>query len=262
MGYLVVKDPINSQLADRKVEVPGVLGSNILRDMKHCLQETYGEHYDRKLEQTGLLQILALYEEVAVSPVEEKVKQVRVAGKLPVLISSRSVKVIEGSAMAPPAGQWEVLIEEMYGDVSHLPNGIAIAPGLVAQTETGKMPVQIINMSENDTFLQPKTPIAILSEVLETNLPAEDASSVNVNEIVSELVTTSSTQQMEELLKRIEIDENLDSSSHQKLISTLETYQTAFSKDEDDLGFCADIEHKMYTHNNIPVEVPHITGKK
>lgn len=33
MGFLIVKDPVDCAMGDRKEQVPGVLGSNVFRDM-------------------------------------------------------------------------------------------------------------------------------------------------------------------------------------------------------------------------------------
>ena len=40
VGFLVVKDPVGTAMAERKQEVPGVIGSNIFRDMRDTLQKT------------------------------------------------------------------------------------------------------------------------------------------------------------------------------------------------------------------------------
>ena len=37
MGFLIFKDPVSTTIQARKERVPGVLGSDVLRDMRKCL---------------------------------------------------------------------------------------------------------------------------------------------------------------------------------------------------------------------------------
>ena len=57
LGFLIVKDPVSTPIQLRKERVPGVLGSNVLRDMRKCLVSRYGEDFaessPRKLARSG-----------------------------------------------------------------------------------------------------------------------------------------------------------------------------------------------------------------
>ena len=50
VGFLLVKDPVVTAMAERKQEVPGVIGSNIFRDMRDTLQKTIGPGFLHGLE--------------------------------------------------------------------------------------------------------------------------------------------------------------------------------------------------------------------
>ena len=45
MGFLVVKDPTGTSIAEKKKRVPGVIGSNILRDIRAKLQQEAGGNW-------------------------------------------------------------------------------------------------------------------------------------------------------------------------------------------------------------------------
>ena len=68
IGFLIVKDPVGTPLVERKKLVPGVIGSNIFRDIKDSLA-TRGGDYLQKLEAAGAhawAHVLALYSEARV----------------------------------------------------------------------------------------------------------------------------------------------------------------------------------------------------
>ena len=43
MGFLIVRDPVATAVAERKRQVPDVNGSNIVRDIKQALLEMHGD---------------------------------------------------------------------------------------------------------------------------------------------------------------------------------------------------------------------------
>ena len=45
LGFLIVKDPVSTPIQEQMKRVPGVLGSNVLRDMRKCLVSNYGENF-------------------------------------------------------------------------------------------------------------------------------------------------------------------------------------------------------------------------
>ena len=86
--------------------MPGVLGSNVLRDMRKCLVSRYGEDFaessPRTLARSGegvLLHALQMYkspvmsQETAAQIVNDK-GQVRLVRSGPILVPARSVRVL------------------------------------------------------------------------------------------------------------------------------------------------------------------------
>ena len=94
MGFLVVKDPVDGEMQARKKKVPGVIGSNIFRD----IQNSVGSAKQGTCPDPTLGPILALYEEAQAEKSREVPSGVvRVAGKKPILVPARSLKVLEAT---------------------------------------------------------------------------------------------------------------------------------------------------------------------
>lgn len=95
LGFLIVKDPVSTPIQVRKKRIPGVLGSNVLRDMRKCLVSKYGENFVELLlskpatdGEVTLLRALQMYrspvlsQEAVAETVNDK-GQVRLVGSGP-----------------------------------------------------------------------------------------------------------------------------------------------------------------------------------
>ncbi len=169
VGFLVVKDPVGTTMAERKREVPGVIGSNIFRDMRDALQTTIGPGFlDNLGDRTSGVEwanVLALYSEVRSASLQaDKPRNVRVLGPKPILVPAMSLLDVECS-VNPAANNdvYQAIVEELDIHAKHLPKGLMIAPTLVSVDKTGKVPIQVANFSDDDLYLKPRTPVAILS---------------------------------------------------------------------------------------------------
>ena len=160
MGFLVVKDPPDSSVGSRKRLVPGVIGSNVLRDIKRALEaEVNGNFQDALKECDGQewASVLALYEEISVEPKAEFPGRARVAGDKPILLQKRCTQIIDVSVRAARKGEVRTaLVEETRGE--HLPPGVHVAPSLLQITDTGIVAMCVTNFSTHDVYLKPETP--------------------------------------------------------------------------------------------------------
>lgn len=151
-GFLVVKDPEDHSLLQRKLEVPGVIGSNILRLLKEQIGEVH-------TEDSGKMSIwkhlLSLYSdehnssEYVTSPVK--------LGES-VVIPARSLKQVE--AIVSPASDGcivHAVVERHDAFVRNFPVGFAVGRSLVKIDESGKIPVQIANFGDKDLIMSKKT---------------------------------------------------------------------------------------------------------
>ncbi|CAC5386521.1 unnamed protein product [Mytilus coruscus] len=92
MGFLVIKDPSDNMLRQRKKRVPGVIGSNIFKSMKvicdniEILPKNWGN-------------ILALYEEIYEN---DYIGKIRIPNHHSIIIPARSVQIIEAQTKLAP----------------------------------------------------------------------------------------------------------------------------------------------------------------
>ncbi|KAK2552973.1 hypothetical protein P5673_025684 [Acropora cervicornis] len=177
LGFLIVKDPVSTPIQLRKERVPGVLGSNVLRDMRKCLVSRYGEDFaessPRKLARSGegvLLHALQMYRSLVMS--QETAAQigndegkVRLVGSGPILVPARSIRVLQGSVKPAGAFPYDVLIERIEAtcNLAELPYGVTVGAAVVTVDSKGRVPIQLANFSSRDVYPHPRTPAAAIS---------------------------------------------------------------------------------------------------
>ena len=260
VGFLVVKDPVGSAVADRKRAVPGVIGSNIFRDMRDVLQRTIGPEFLPSLEArpggAEWANVLALYEEIRSASVQpDKPGGVRICSLKPVLVPAMSLLAVQCSVTpATGVGTYQAIVEELDAHTTHLPKGMMVAPTLVKVDKRGIIPVQVANFSEDDLYLRPRTPVALISRAFpDYNFPQTVAS----NCAVSAYQDPESDDTISDLMSRLTVGEEISNEQRQSLRELVSRYSDVFSKDEDDIGFCDKIEHRIITTDEVPVKVPH-----
>lgn len=268
LGFLVVKDPINSPIADRKRKVPGVIGSNVLRDMKRSLQRDNREDFTKQLTNASgeheWVHVLALYEELQLSENKlDRPTQVRISGDKPVMIPARTVKTIDCSTSKILKGA-DVIIEEHHSHM--LPNGLKLTPTLTNVSNEGIVPLQMTNYGNSDIYVQPRTPVGMLERA--SVAPSVTVTQVSVDEVIvaedgdtetSNSPSSCQSNPIKQLLERMTIGDivTLDSGRLQQLEDLIQKHYQRFSKDEFDLGYCDKIQHKISLVDDRPVRVPH-----
>ncbi|KAK2188352.1 hypothetical protein NP493_135g04006 [Ridgeia piscesae] len=256
MGFLIVRDPVGTPLLQRKKLVPGVIGSNIFRDVREELSRN-GDDYLQELEAVGAhawAHVLALYSEIRADRSDVS-GRVRVAGKKPLLVPAHSLRVIQGSTQPAVVNQeFHALVECI--DPTSLQQGLAVGRTCVKVDDTGTIPVQIANFSDRDIYLHPKMTIGKLETVeLEPRIELHFPSA---NEIRMEEIThnDSTDEVVADLLSRMDISDinEEQQSCVRRLISK---HCGIFSRSEDDIGYCDRVEHRIRTTNEVPIKVPH-----
>lgn len=258
MGFLIVRDPVGIALSERKKAVPGVIGCNVLRDVREQLS-AQGDDFLASLGKVGgraWAHTLAVYCEVKRDTTDESGTRVRVAGRKPQLIAARSIRVIRGSTRPRVDGQvHECLIERHDAHRRSLPQGIELGRAYVTVDHTGMIPVQVANFSDHDIYLQPRTPVGILqsaSPKSEIEIAFDGKQEVFVNEVAS----ADAKQDIETLLSRMKVSD-LSNEQHAALRTLITRHYSVFSQDEDDIGFCDLITHRIRTTDDNPVKVAH-----
>ncbi|KAK3090574.1 hypothetical protein FSP39_012793 [Pinctada imbricata] len=236
MGFLVVKDPVDGALSTRKKEVPGVIGSNILREIHFSLRSS-------KEISTSWRTVLGLYEETHAKLDKRKV---RISGGKTVVIPARTVKVIEGSTIKNTSGIISsAIVEEIDTDKHPLPTGLVIAPAFVHVSRNGKVPLQVANFGSKDVYLPPKTLVGTL-EIAITSKNTE----AFISEIQGEINSDSS------LIGRFDMG-NLGADEMKLFNALIDKHDHIFSKTDDDIGYCDVVKHRIRTTDDIPIRQPH-----
>ncbi len=235
-----------------------MIGSNVLRDVHQALEKSLGPGYLSQLKKNssskkfGWANVLALYEEVSVDHSNGSICNVRVAGRDPVLIPANSIKVIEGTVMATRKGERYDAVIERHEVI--LQSGLVLGPALVEVNKTGRVPFQIANFSEEDIYLKPRTPVGQLNYASQE--PSYKTVEVSDCEVRMEPVNTEASY-IQEIVKKMDIGDGLGDHEKQQLHSILEKHQGIFSRSEDDIGYCAEVKHRINTVDDVPVKVPH-----
>lgn len=160
LGFLIVKDPVSTPIQLRKERVPGVLGSNVLRDMRKCLVSRYGEDFaessPRKLARSGegvLLHALQMYRSPVMSQetaaqIGNNEGKVRLVGSGPILVPARSIRVLEGSVKPAGAFPYDALIERIEAtcNLAELPYGVTVGAAVVTVDSKGRVPILVAEM--------------------------------------------------------------------------------------------------------------------
>lgn len=165
---MIVKDPVSTPIQAPKKRVPGVLGSNVLRDMRKSLMKKYGGNFAELLSsksvtdsEVRLLHALQIYrpsvlskEAVADTVIDRG--QVRLVGSGPTLIPARTIRVLKGSVKPAASLPYNALVERVEASLAELPSGVTVG-------SKGRIPIQVANFSSKDVYLNPRTPFSSVS---------------------------------------------------------------------------------------------------
>ena len=192
LDFLIVKHPQGQMMSTCKQTVPGVIGSNIFRDIAHHLEATRGKQFLQTLKDEEIGEwgsILALYQNMVVSAASVKqTNRVRMSGHDPVLVPARSVKVvISTTKQTDPGRTYTAIVEEHAVGLFPLPNGLMVGAACVTVGEAGTVPIQLANFGTQDVYLKPWTPLGILqTATLGSDIPSTTIrnTEVHVDEMI------------------------------------------------------------------------------
>ena len=240
--------------------------------MCKCLVSTYREDFaassPRKLARSGegvLLHALQMYRSPVMSQdttpqIGNDKGQAHLVGSGPILVPARSIRALEGSVK--PAGVFphDALIERVEAtcNLAELPYRVTVGVAVVTVDSKGRVPIQLANFSSRDVYLHPRTPATAISTFhMEPTLEfvREDESHVCVHRAGSDDEVKCNSK-ADAILSRMDVGD-LAECQQERLQQVIGRYQSTFSEDEDDLGFCDLVKHKIVTTDDKPIRAPH-----
>ncbi|VDI67124.1 Hypothetical predicted protein [Mytilus galloprovincialis] len=241
MGFLIVKDPDDNTLKQRKRKVPGVIGSNIFRGMRDVCSSI------KKLpEKWG--HILTLYEEMNATEISYK-SNIRIPNDQTVIIPAGTIKMIEAQARPAPKGHvLDCIVEE--NTTLTMPNGFQLASAVVSVRQDGRIPVQICNYSNTNIKLKPKTMIGC---AMTQNDSAHDKETAEVNSQTVLVCPVTNN----DYLGKMDVG-SLTSEQQLQLKDVISKYSDTLSKGEDDIGFF-ELQTAVLNEHRVDEEQPDVS---
>ena len=259
MGFLVVEDPQESPIDDKKRQVPGVIGANILQVMSNKFDGN--SEFLRKLVkkskdnewQTALAMFSPMKAEVKSDGEDKCLGMARVAGRYPVLIPAGCSRIIACTTTQQ---------KNVCGLISAIANGplpreTFIKP-CVVNVVKGQVPIEVANFGQEDIYLQPRARIATITkgEVVgklteEQNIEYEE---VSVQKMV--VGDVSKIKNPESVYSKLDVGD-LTPEQETKVQELIDKYDALFSRGDHDLGYCDKIKHKIITTDDIPFRMPY-----
>ncbi len=146
-------------VTEYRSSVPLLIGTNVIRVCRNDLQASYGRKYLARVKMTNPEWHSSF---VAVSKsepggAEGKVGQVQYAGHRIRIPAGKEQGVVGRVMGGPKKTQYTVLVES--DSSKRLPEGLMVAR-LLANVKKGCVPVRLLNLSEKDVVVNPKTLLA------------------------------------------------------------------------------------------------------
>ena len=174
-GFLVVKDPVvrdplrgeKSATQNREFEqpqtkrfqklVPGLFGMNIIKRCKQLVTAEFDTTLRGELDPDSR----EAFQRVQTCETVEKASKARVTGRDAVRVPACSVATVYAKGSKTTSEGAYLLLEPAK---SPLPGDLVVTPTLVEATRH-VFPVQVVNFSQEDVRLNPRTRLGILSQV-------------------------------------------------------------------------------------------------
>lgn len=139
--------------------------------------------------------------------------------------------------------------------------GNLVVINTLTHVNNGQLHVRVVNITDEDVWLQPNTCIRVLHEIkdVEDTKNNIDFKRVSVNEEMW-FVRESTTEDKQEQPSGCPIDlSNVECTPEQKkkLENLFEKHASVFRKDENDLGYTKTVKHKIPTIDQVPVAQPY-----
>ncbi len=246
-GFLVVKDPSPSSKA-----VSCIVGMNIISRCRHIVQSEFEAPLQWGLETDWR----NVFQHVQTCDVR-KSRVARVAGRSVVHVPAASITMVMAKGWLVSAkGESQWLLEPTH---LPLPGGLLVMPTVVS-SHHNEGPVQVLNMSNEDVWLHPRTRIGVLLQVeLVDNDPGHEVTfhriSANAEEISLGAKSPSSQELWPKVVSQLDIGGTVEQQAELKAL--LAEYAHVFALEDEDLGFTNRVQHEIHLVDDVPVTLPY-----
>ena len=190
---------------------------------------------------------MTLYEQQQAAILEESQDSVvRLAGRRVLRIPARTMQVVDGSTrqrrMTPLEGVVESLQVERPEMAPTLPPGLTSGRCFVKCGASGIIPVSLTNLSSQDVYLRPRTPLGVLVQA-----------EVCIAGATEDRVDTG----VDDVLREMDVSPDLSRNQQDSLRALVGKYLGTFSRDDLDVGCCDQVQQRIPLEDDSPVRLPH-----
>lgn len=244
-GFLVVKN-----ISSPGDTVPCIVGMNIIRQCKQLVQAEFDTTLGGKLDSDWR----HVFQQAQTCVVDRK-SVLRVAGKWPERIPAESVVTITATGFNRGDGG-PMLLEPLS---TALPGDLVVVPTLV-DLNSSCIPIQIVNLSQEDVWLSPRTRLGILSKI-ECMDSAQQCQvkfqriSADIEQVTLNVKDEHSKNSVQAVLEKIDVGGSEYEQAQFK--SLLTKYIDVFAEDDEDLGYTDRVKHEIHVTDEEPVTQPY-----
>lgn len=245
-GILVVKDPEDPVTRRRKQEVPGLLGMNVIGQVR---RETKDKPHlkDTISEWADVLQLSSKQATTAQG-------FAKVSGKQLVRIPARSVAMVAVTGWRAKHKEDTALVEPI---ASPLPGGLLVV-NTVTKPTAGQMFTRVVNFKDEDVWLSPRTRIGVFHVADRVQNPTHkvEISRISVNEAEVTLNSDKARQTKAASCPIDLTDVNCTPKEKEELRQLLLKHADVFVQEGDELGYTETYKHRIPTTDDVPVSQP------
>lgn len=253
VGFLV------SKVNDEET-TDGILGCNILKQVHNLIKDGTFKFENESEKDSWKITTTAL----DLSTGDDKISFVKVAGRSDICIPAKSMKVVIGSTKQNKKNKpYTAAVQAISGTFGSLPRNIMVIDTL-GTIDCGKVPVRVLNIGDEDTWLKPKSRIGTLHKV-DVIRSTNDEYDIDIQEteVVIRKISTKTSDDIpisddyNDHLKVKMGDVILTEDQKGKFDSLLRKHRETFSKDDNDLGYTEAVKHAIKLKDDVPIRLPH-----
>ena len=248
MGFFVVKDHTDHKMAQRKRDLPGLIGSNILRHLAEIRRTKPRSNNDtRGGANTDL--VLEMSEQLTTKS-QRKCSFVKTGRKESLHLPATAARVVWGTTCLDHNNK-TVLMEQVHRT---LPGDVVLL-ACCALVTSGVVPMLLVNIGMQDAWISPKCRIGIATPVESIDNDYDCVQLTSEAIIISPRANEKVNPDLQTVLKEaVSRCDELRPHSRSHFLDFLTRSQDVFRREGND-GECKTVEHEIYD-DVVPVRLP------